>query len=246
MLATTLMPSRVFAERQPQVALLLVAAVIVQGIAAASFAAVYGFDLAGHADLDVLLARGRGTADIFRWALLVDMLGYLAVAPVAMYLRLRLRDTASGSEAATWRVDVVSYFGVVFSLVGAIGAVLFAVAGGSLIDAASADPGSRDAARIAFLAVSRGVDEGLWGPLEFVAAGIWLAGTGWLVRGEGRWFASTGIVAGMGMLAYAAYIGLTGRNPVEGHGLLEPLLLGGVLLLPIWELWLAARLWRGR
>ena len=227
-------------------ALLLVAAVIVQGIAAASFAVVYGFDLARHADIDVLLSRGPGTADAFRRALLVDMLGYLAVAPVAMYLRLRLRDTASGSPDASWRVDVVSYFGVVFSLVGAIGAVLFAVAGGALIDVASADPGSRDAARIAFLAVSRGVDEGLWGPLEFVAAAIWLGGTGWLVRSEGSWFAATGIVAGIGMVAYAAYTGLTGRNPVEAQGPFEPLLLAGVILLPVWELWLAARLWRGR
>src|SRR5947199_8221763 len=112
------MPPRVFSERHSQAALIVCAAVIVQGLAGASFAAVYGFDVASHADLDVLLARGPGISQAFRSALLIDMLGYLAVAPVVLHLWGRA--SAPSPSALSWRIDVVSFFGLLFSLVGPI------------------------------------------------------------------------------------------------------------------------------
>ena len=158
----------------------------------------------------------------------------------------RLRASAPGESTLPWRIDVVSFFGLLFSIVGAIGAVLFGVAGASLIDAAAAGGGSDVVVRVTFAALSRAVDEGLWGPLEWVAAGIWVGGIGWLVRAEGRPFAYTAMVASIGMFAYAAYTGLTGRNPVEGGGILELVLVAPVALFAILELWLALRFWLGR
>jgi hypothetical protein len=240
------MATRIFSERQTQAALITFAAVLLQGTAGLAFAAVYGFDVSNHADLDVLVRRGPGVGAALRAALLVDMLGYLAVAPVVIHLHGRLRSTASGSPAVPWLMDVVAFFGLVFCVVGAIGAVFLALAGPSLVDAAAAGGSAETAARVAFSAISRAVDEGLWGPLEWVAAAIWVGGIGWFVRGQGRPFALTAMAAAIGLLAYATRIGLTGRNPVETAEPIDLLVVAALGVFAIWELWLAIRLWRGR
>jgi hypothetical protein len=80
------MTSNVFSERQPFVALVAVAAIILQAGAGLAFAAVYGFDVSHDFELGVLLAGGSGTATAFRLALVIDMLSYLSVAPLVVFL----------------------------------------------------------------------------------------------------------------------------------------------------------------
>jgi hypothetical protein len=238
--------TRIFSERQPYVAVVAFAAVILQGTAGLAFAAVYGFDVTRHADLGALIERGPGAAQGFRLALLVDMLAYLAVAPVVLHLHGRLRASAAGQTPLPWAVDVVGFAGLLFAIAGSIGATFLALAGSSLIDAAAAGGASEAAARVAFEAISRAVDEGLWGPLEWLAAGIWVGGLGWLLRDEGRRFAMTGMAAGVGALVYALRTGLTGRNPVETGEPIDLVAVAALGLFVIWELWLAGRLWLGR
>lgn len=241
------MTSRVFAEPHRPVAVVAFAAVILQGTAGLAFAAVYGFDVARHVDLGALIGRGPGVGDAFRIALLVDMLGYLAVAPVVLHLHGRLRASAGGDATArSWLIDVVGFFGLLFTIVGSIGATVLAFAGSYLIDAASAGGTTETAARVAFGAISRAVDEGLWGPLEWLAAGIWVGGLGWLLRNDGRAFAVMALTAGVGALVYAAWVAATGRNPVETGQPIDVLALAGIVLFALWELWLAVRLWLGR
>lgn len=240
------MISRVFSERQPYVAMVAFAAVVLQGTAGLAFAAVYGFDVARHADLGALTERGPGTATAFRLALLIDMLGYLAVAPVVLHLHRRLHSRGMASPTERWLVDVVTFFGLLFTIAGSIGATVLAVAGSTLIDAAAGGGPSETAARVGFEAVSRTVNEGLWGPLEFLAAGIWVGGVGGLLRNEARRFAATAMVVAAGLILYAARTGLTGRNPVESVEAIDLVALAAITLFALWELWLAARLWLGR
>jgi hypothetical protein len=235
----------VFAGRAPQAAVVVAAAVILQGAAGLAFSAVYGFDVTRHADVSALVERGPGTAAAFRASLLIDLLGYLAVAPVVLHLHGRLRASPLNASWEPWLVDVVSFFGLLFAIVGAIGATFLALAGPPLIDAAAAGGVSGAAAEVTFTAISRAVDEGLWGPLEWLAAGIWVGGIGWLVRREGRAFASLAMITGIGAIAYAARTGLMGRNPVESGEVIDFLVLPALGLFVLFEIWLAARLWRG-
>ena len=52
-------------------------------------------------------------------------------------------------------------------------------------------------------------------------------------------------VAGVGALASSARTGLTGRTLVEVEGPLDLVILTAAGLVIVWQLWLAARLWRG-
>jgi hypothetical protein len=240
------MDTRVFAQRSPQVAVVGVAGVLVQATAGLAFAAVFGFDVSSHADLDALVTRGPGVGAAFRAALLLDMVGYLAVAPVVLAVRSRLHATALQSWSMSWAVDVVAFFGLAFSLVGAIGAVFLALSGAALVDSVALGGATESAARVTFEAISRAVDEGLWGPLEWLAAGIWVGGVGWFVRTEGRAFAYAGMAAAVGVIAYGTATGLTGRNPIETAAPLDLVLLAALGLFAFWEIWLAIRFWRGR
>jgi hypothetical protein len=144
---------------------------------------------------------------------------------------------------------VLAFCGLGFVLVGAIGAVLMASVGASLIESAGSAGAAEPVAtsiRTAFAALSNSVYVGLWGTLELLLLGVWLLGVGWLVRAEGRAFAYLGIATGAGELAYSARTGLTGRTPTDLSNPLDVFLLGGAVLIAVWVLWLALRLWRGR
>ena len=55
-----------------------------------------------------------------------------------------------------------------------------------------------------------------------------------------------GAVVGAAALAYAARIGLTGQTPAAVSGPLDILIVGGLGLVVVWMVWLAARLLLGR
>jgi hypothetical protein len=241
-----MMSRPVFVGGQRAVALVAVGAVILQATAGVAFALVHRFDMAHTTDLTSLAARGPGTAGFFRAALLVDMLGYLAVAPVVLHLHTRLRAAGPGSEGLVLLLRVATFAGVAFSLVGAIGAALIASVGPPLIDTAIGGGPSAGPARVVFEAISNGVYVGLWGPLNWLSLGIWVGAVGWLTRREGRPFAALGILVGAGALAYAVRVGLSGRSPTETGEPIDLVVTSALGLFIAWELWLAARIWIGR
>jgi hypothetical protein len=237
---------RVFASRQRAVALVALAAIILQAVAGTAFAVLNGLDFNATIDVATLVGRGAGTADFFRWALLVDMLSYLAVAPLVLHLYGRLRVAADMSEGRTWLVRVATFAGVSFSIVGAIGGALTASFGPPLIEAARAGGAAAEAAQVTFAALASAVYVGLWGPLDWLLAGIWVGTVGWFVRTEGRAFANLGMLAGAGLIVYATRVGVTGRTPSEVGDPIDFVLFAAVGLFVAWEAWLAARLWFGR
>lgn len=239
-------PGRVFAGRQRAVAMVALGAVILQAVAGTAFALVYGLDVSATTDVTTLVKRGAGTADFFRWALLVDMLSYLAVAPVVLHLHGRLRVAAGTSEDRSWLLRVATVAGVSFSIVGAIGGALAVSFGPPLIELARAGGPSAEAAQVTFTALTSAVYVGLWGPLDWLLVGIWVAFVSWFVRNEGRAFANLGMLTGVGATAYAVRVGLTGRSPTESLEPIDFVVLGALGLFVAWEVWLAARLWFGR
>ena len=237
----------VFSERQPFVAIATLAVVILNNaLASFLFFAVYGFDIGTFADRGALVDRGPGVAELLRLAALIDMVGYLALAPAVIYLHGRFEADASGRPVQRWVVGVLTFCGLGFVLVGAIGAVLIASVGPTLLQAAGGGPAVEAAARLTFAALATSVYVGLWGTLELMLYGAWLIGVGWLVRAEGRGFAWFAAVGGLGALGYSLRTGLTGRTPVEGIGPLDALILGALGVAQAWVVWLSVRLWLGR
>jgi hypothetical protein len=236
----------IFGERQRAVAIAALVMVGLEILASVMFLAVYDFDIrALAADPGALPLRGPEVATLLRLGGLVDMLGYLALAPLVVYLDGRLRRAVSGQGRDQWLVGLLTFGGLSFSLVGSIGAVLFASVGPPLLEATSAGSETATAAKVAFAVLGNGVNIGLWGTLEWLSLGTWLIGVGWLVRAEGRAFGWLGVVTGIGAFVYAARSGLSGHPPADFTSPLDLVTFAIFGLFFVWVIWLAARLWKG-
>jgi hypothetical protein len=237
----------VFSERQRSIAIVTIAMVVLQVTASVMFLAVYDFDVkALAANPGALPARGAEVAGLLRLGGLVDLLGYLALAPVVLYLHLRLGAVASERVKAWGLVNLLTVSGLGFVLVGSVGAALYASVGPPLIDASASGSETAAAAHVAFAALGNGIVVGLWGTLEQLLLGVWLIGAGWLMRNEGRAFGWLAVIAGIGALSYATRTGLSGHPPGDLTAPLDIVIFAGFGLFFAWLVWVAVRLWQGR
>jgi len=163
----------------------------------AVFLAAADFSPAVLSDPWRLVGVGHSGADLLRAAALLDMCGYLSAVPLAIYLRARF----AGSPA----IDLFTLAGILFLVLGSLGAVILAFAGAPLIhESASASAGSKPAIAAIFATVYRVVFFGMWQTLDGVVAGVWLFGTGRLAWREGaRTLALVLIVLGVFGLVFA-------------------------------------------
>lgn len=229
--------------RDRPMAVVIVAFVLLGGIATLVLAAAFGFDLATAGNFGSLFDRGETSVELLRWGALLDTASYIVFGIVILYVgdRLWQRDR--------FIVALLTAGGVAATLVGAIGAVLLATVGPALLtDYAGASPSTLEAARLALEALGRGVAAGLWGTLELGLLGAWLLGVGWQVRRESPRFAGMAMASGIGMSASSIRTGLTGRIVVDIEGPLDLVLVlaiaGAAMLLFVWMLWLARIVWR--
>jgi hypothetical protein len=125
-----------------------------------------------------LLASGSIGASLIRWGSLVDMLGYLSLAPVVLYLRARY--------SAARYVDLLAASGLAVVIIGSIGAVAMATAAPALItDYITATELQKQAMSPAFATLYRTVVLGMWQTLETIPASVWLLGTAVAAKREG-------------------------------------------------------------
>jgi len=125
-----------------------------------------------------LLTSGPHGAALIRWGSLIDLFGYLAIAPVVIYLRDRY--------ASARYVDLFAAAGLAVVVIGSIGAAAMATAAPALIsDYVGASPAQRQALLPAFATLYRAVVLGLWQTLETISAAVWLLGTASAARREG-------------------------------------------------------------
>lgn len=117
-----------------------------------------------------LLASGPTGATLIRLGSLIDLLGYLCILPVVLYLRERHRGARL--------IDLFAVAGLLGVVVGAVGAVTMAAAGPPLIDAyPTASSADRHTLELVFASLYRTVVLGLWQTLESAVATLWLVGT---------------------------------------------------------------------
>ena len=124
-----------------------------------------------------LLGSGATGAALIHWGSLIDMFGYLSIAPVVLYLRARYSNARY--------VDIFAAAGLALVVIGSIGAVSMATAAPPLInDYVTATAAQKQALLPAFATLYRAVVLGLWQTLETIPAAIWLLGMASAVRRE--------------------------------------------------------------
>ena len=129
-------------------------------------------------DPSKLLGSGPTGAALIRWGSLIDMAGYLSIAPVVIYLRARY-STARYA-------DVYAAAGLALVVIGSIGAVAMATAAPPLIiDYVAAGAAQKQAILPAFATLYRAVVLGLWQTLETIPATVWLLGNALAARRHG-------------------------------------------------------------
>jgi hypothetical protein len=147
-------------------------------IAAWMYSAAAGFSTGLSVEPSKVLASGPTGASLIRWGSLIDMLGYLSIAPVVVYLRARY--------SAARYVDLFAAAGLAVVVIGSIGAASMATAAPALInDYVSASAAQKQALLPAFATLYRAVVLGMWQTLESIPATVWLLGTASAARREG-------------------------------------------------------------
>jgi hypothetical protein len=191
-----------------------------------------GLDLVNHPGLAIRI--GPDDAGLLRWAYLADMVGYyLLLVPVILALRVE-----DGSPAG----DIGAVGGLAYVVLGGGGAALLAAISPPLIEAfAEGGPAERVAAQTTFVAVTEGVQHGVWQSLDPIAVGVWAVVAGRSLRRAGAGMEG-GLASVLGVLALAG-----GASRIVGLDMAVLVLLvplGG--LIPLWLLLVGRWLLRDR
>jgi hypothetical protein len=185
-------------------------------------------------DTTLMLSLGADGANLLRWGMILDMLGYyLMLLPLALFLQRWL-----GPKSPDW-VRFFTICGLGYIFIGAIGAVTLAAVHPPLILAyPDATMEGRAALETVFEATWNMVFGGLWNILEELLVAVWFFGVGWLLRAERRVFAIVSMI--LGVAAGLDSLGMILN--VETIHLLGLYVYG--ILAPIWALWLGIDLLR--
>ena len=206
-------------------AALAVASIVLGGLA-------LGFDPLAFSDPLGMLALEPRKAELLRWSMLCDMLGYyLLLWPLALLAWAWLRQVRP-----LWSL-LLSVCGLAYALVGAIGAVVLAAVLPGLSAAYAAQPEPAGlAVELVGASLVNAVYLGLWNTLEMILGGAWWLGLG-LLLGLARpalpalrWLS---LLLGAAAL-FVALSRMLGLEPLFALAL--PVVLA---LIPVWTLWFA-------
>jgi hypothetical protein len=120
-------------------------------------------------------------AQASRWSMICDMLGYyMLLLPVIYYLHDWMKDKTPWS-------NLITFCGLAYVLIGAIGASILAVIYPQALNAyPNATPEMQQIIKSNFEFVNSMVYSGMWNLLEVLFAGIWWLFTGILLLKENR------------------------------------------------------------
>jgi hypothetical protein len=195
--------------------------------------AAVDFNMAAFEDFSLMLSAGSGGARLVGWGMVADIFGYyLILAPLALFLWHWLRPRNPRM------VDLYTFGGLAYMVIGAIGAGFLWMAWPALINSyGAAGAQQRETIKIVFQTITAGIQSGVWG-MESVPAGIWWLGMGALLRTERCALGVFTMVLGAFMLLF--FVGaLVGLDALAQLGLFFALIFA-----PLWALWLGIDLLR--
>ena len=213
-----------------------VAAVVSLPFAAANLAtsvAAVGFDFNAFDEPLILLRMGAERADLWRAAMVFDLLGYyLLIVPLVLVLWRQL-----GTRHPDWS-RFVAFCLLAYCLIGAMGAAILAAVVPPLMTAYSTAPEAQRAVLEAvFSSHANAVYIGLWNLLEQLLAGIGWVGLAVLLRGR-KAIALATLVLGAACLLDSLGL-ILGWTTISEIGLFVYLPLA-----PTWACWLGIDLLR--
>ena len=181
----------------------------------------------------LMLSVGTDGANLLRWGMILDMLGYyLPLLPLALFLQRWL-----GPRNPDW-VRFFTICGLGYILIGAIGAATLAAVQPSLILAyGQASVEQRYVLETVFVTMWNLVFGGMW-KLGGALAGVWFLGIGLLMRDKRRIFSIVSMI--LGASPFLASLGML-------LGIKALFLLGASIfgfLAPVWALWIGIDLLR--
>lgn len=208
-----------------------IAAIVSLPVAVASFVVgllAVDFRMDAYTDPLLVLSTGANGATLWRWSMILDMLGYyLLIVPIIVVLAhgLPSKDRA--------RSDLFILCLLAYCLIGAAGAATLAGTQPSLITAwESAASPERAMLEVVFLNQTKMVYGGLWNLLDALLAGVGWVGLGLALSRNGLRIGSVTIALGAASL-------------LDGIGtmfMIEPVQMAGLfvylVLAPVWACWL--------
>jgi hypothetical protein len=198
------------------------------------FAAVH-FDLNAIAHPLILIRYGASGAELWRWAMVLDILGYyLLVVPVIVTLRSVLRR---GSP--NW-MDLSALCLLAYCFIGAMGGAILATAIPPLITGYATAGAHQAALETVLNGYSNAVFRGMWNLLEEFLAAIGWIGMGRVLRPMHPRLGQATTLLGLACLADSLGTAVN-IDAVATTGLTIYLVLA-----PIWACWLGVRLLRHR
>jgi hypothetical protein len=152
-------------------------AIVLEGASLVLYSAAAGFSARLSVPPTMLLESGPSGARLIEWGSIVDMFGYLCMAPVVLYLR----DRYAGAKL----INIYAVAGIALVVIGSIGAVVMSTAAPYLIDQyQSAASAGRPSIELVFGVLYRAVVVGMWQTLETIPFAAWLIGTAVAIRGK--------------------------------------------------------------
>lgn len=203
-------------------------AALIGGAMAATCLLSYLAALGGALDAmfrpDFALTMTPQARGLFHISQVADVFGfYLPVLVIGIYLQMRLRSRHG------LVVDVAAAFLVISTLLGIAGSAIQIATLPHLAQAHSAaDPATRSAAEIAWLAIVHAAQKGLW-VMEGPTLGFWAWVSGAALRREGMRLGLPLMLIGAAYLIYAA-LTLAGFGEIAG--------LGQLVILPAQVVWM--------
>ncbi|HLO13571.1 MAG TPA: DUF4386 family protein [Anaerolineales bacterium] len=185
-------------------------------------------------DPTVILSVGATGANLLRWGLILDMLGYyLPLIPVVLFIGHWFR-----SRNPDW-IRFYTFCGLGYILIGATGAVVLAAIQLPLVNAYAQASGEQHyVLETVTRIIWNMVYGGMWNILGELLVGIWFFGAGSLLRTERRALGIVSMIVGISAV-------LDSLGMMLG---LEALALLGLsiflVLAPVWALWLGIDLLR--
>ena len=188
------------------------------------FLAAFRFRLDWFADPARVVGAGATSAELLRWASVLDLVGYyLATAVLAYVLWLWLRPRSP------LVADLSALAAAGYVLAGGLGAAALAMVGPMLMqDHAGATGVEQEVIALQFAVLIELVFRAIWQLLDGILLGVWWLGLGLLLRADRPGLSRLSLT-----LAAAAAVGVVAN--LLGLGLVRDVLLGVTFLL--WTAW---------